>query len=200
MIRLNNITEIDTYYETILLDIVSVYSTSEKVAINGRDTCSHSYTDEETLRCSTCGAWVGHIGEEYDDSLFYKHIYYIANMKKADSIIILSDRYYPDDYELEVFQGYTVKKQYKYSRTYTITTKLNTFSSRFSRSEKNSYIIHMTNNKKDLWKSSIIFTRKSLEDIALTMLKGNTLYLNSGSCSQINAETITHVILDSDCK
>ena len=89
------------------------------ITIRGSKTCKHEQVEVETGICTSCGAYHHPLGAEVDSIDYYKHIYLIAQKLDADTVMFITERYYPADFSIGLFD--TFKLENKYKKVYTKT-------------------------------------------------------------------------------
>ena len=114
--------------ENILLCIWHNKDSSYSV-VRGIGSCKH-YSAEENSYCPSCGAWIGHIGEEEFTADTYDHIFWIVNQLKkyAKTVIIKSDFPIPEHYKSKNLLSVDYKKSYShylFSKAVTVSSALN---------------------------------------------------------------------------
>ena len=87
------------------------------ITLRGSKSCKHEEVIEGVGICSKCGAYHYPLGAEASSLEYYKHIYLIAQKLDARTVMFITERYYPADFEIELFDTYKLENKYK--RVYT---------------------------------------------------------------------------------
>lgn len=119
------------------------------ITVRGSRTCKHEKVEVGTGICTTCGAYHYPLGAEADSIDYYKHLYLIAQKLEADTVMFITERYYPADFTIELFDSFKLSNNYKKVYTKMLISGFGKFWKLKKEKFDNLYLVIFTNRLQD---------------------------------------------------
>lgn len=146
-------------YSNVIIDLRNIKdklnNTETWITIRGSNLCNHNTVDENGI-CKQCGAYHYPLGAEYNSVDFYKHLYLVAQRLNADTVMFISERFYPDDFRMSLFDTYIVENKYKFVYSKMLISGLGKHWKIKKQKSDRLYLIIFSNKLKDIYDDMIM--------------------------------------------